>query len=124
MEQRLSEALTRRRFSTFLLGVFATVALVLAAIGIYGVMAYSVTQRTQEIGIRMALGAQPGSIKMLVLRHSLILVILGVVFGLAGAFALTRVMSMSSPLEADPVILVVPATLANNERFQMDLDAI
>ena len=93
MEQRLSDALTRRRFSTSLLGVFATVALVLAAIGIYGVMAYSVTQRTQEIGIRMALGAQPVSIKMLVLRHSLILVILGVVFGLAGAFALTRVMS-------------------------------
>ena len=93
MEQRLSDYLTRRRFSTFLLGVFALVALVLAVIGIYGVMAYSVTQRTQEIGIRMALGAQPGRILMMVVRHSLMLVVFGVVLGLAGAFALTRVMS-------------------------------
>ena len=93
MDQRLSDALTRRRFSTTLLGVFATVALVLAAIGIYGVMAYSVTQRTQEIGIRMALGAQPRKIMMLVMRHSFILVVLGVVFGIGGALALTRVMS-------------------------------
>jgi putative ABC transport system permease protein len=93
MGQRLSDSLTRRRFSTFLLGVFAVVALVLAAIGIYGVMAYSVTQRTQEIGIRMALGAQPGKIMLMVVRHSLLLAICGVVLGLAGAFALTRVMS-------------------------------
>ncbi|HEY6805707.1 MAG TPA: ABC transporter permease [Pyrinomonadaceae bacterium] len=93
MEQRLADSLTRRRFSTFLLGVFAAVALVLAAIGIYGVMAYSVTQRTQEIGIRMALGAQPGKIMLMVVRHSLLLAICGVVLGLAGAFALTRVMS-------------------------------
>jgi len=93
MAQRLSDSLARRQFSTFLLGVFAVVALLLAAIGIYGVMAYSVSQRTQEIGIRMALGAPPGKIAFLVIRQSSVLIILGTVIGLAGAFALTRVMS-------------------------------
>lgn len=93
MEQRLSDSLARRRFATFLLGVFAIVALTLAATGIYGVMAYSVSERTQEIGIRMALGAQPGRIALLIVRQSLVLATLGTVIGLAGAFALTRVMS-------------------------------
>ncbi|HKE57609.1 MAG TPA: ABC transporter permease, partial [Pyrinomonadaceae bacterium] len=93
MEQRLTEALARRRFAMFLLGVFAVVALLLAAIGIYGVMAYSVTQRRQEIGIRLALGAQPGKIQGMIVRQSLTLAALGVAIGLAGAFALTRVMS-------------------------------
>lgn len=92
MEQRLSDTLSRRRFSTFLLGTFSLVALVLAAIGIYGVMAYSVTQRTQEIGIRMALGAEPGKIMVMIVRHSLVLVVVGIVLGLVGAFSLTRVM--------------------------------
>ena len=111
MEQRLSETLSRRRFSTFLLGVFAIVALMLAAIGIYGVMAYSVTQRTQEIGIRMALGAQPGKIMMMVVRHSFILVVLGVVIGLGGAFALTRVMSslLYGVSATDAVTFTAPA---------------
>jgi putative ABC transport system permease protein len=76
-----------------LLSTFATVALVLSAIGIYGVMAYSVTQRTQEIGIRMALGAQPGRIMRMVVRHSIILTVVGVLIGLGSALALTRVMS-------------------------------
>jgi predicted permease len=93
MEQRLSQSLARRRFSTFLLGTFALVALILAAIGIYGVIAYSVTQRTQEIGIRMALGARPVKIMQMVVRQSLILTAVGVVAGLAGAFALTRIMA-------------------------------
>jgi len=93
MEQRLSQSLARRRFSTFLLGTFAFVALILAAIGIYGVMAYSVTQRTQEIGIRTALGARPLNIMLMVLRQSLVLATVGVVAGLAGAFALTRIMA-------------------------------
>ncbi len=122
MEQRQSEALARRRFSTFLLGVFAVVAMVLAAIGIYGVMAYSVTQRTQEIGIRMALGAQPGKIMMMVVRHSLLLVLIGVVLGLAGAFAVTRVMSSllygvsatdALTFAAPPLVLGVIALLAS-----------
>jgi putative ABC transport system permease protein len=93
MEGRLSDSLARQRFSTFLLGVFAAVALVLAAIGIYGVLAYSVNQRTHEIGIRMALGAQPANILRIVIRQSFILVAVGTVIGLAGAFALTRVKS-------------------------------
>ncbi|MCM3902639.1 MAG: ABC transporter permease [Pyrinomonadaceae bacterium] len=93
MEQRLAVSLAPRRFSTFLLSVFAVTALILAAIGIYGVLDYSVSQRTQEIGIRMALGAQPGKIAVLVIRQSIVLVIVGTVIGLAGAFALTRVMS-------------------------------
>jgi len=93
MEQRLAVSLATRRFSTFLLGVFAVTALVLAAIGIYGVLDYSVSQRTREIGIRMALGAQPGKIALLVVRQSFVLVIVGTIIGLTGAFALTRVMS-------------------------------
>lgn len=93
MNQRLSDSLARRRFATFLLGVFAWVALTLAAVGIYGVLAYSVNQRTHEIGIRMALGAQPGKILSMVIRQSLVLVVVGVGLGLAGEFALTRVMS-------------------------------
>jgi len=93
MEGRLSDSLARQRFSTFLLGVFAAVALVLAAIGIYGVLAYSVNQRTHEIGIRMALGAQPMNILRMVIRQSLVLVTVGTIIGLGGAFALTRVMS-------------------------------
>ena len=76
-----------------LLGVFAVIAAILAAIGIYGVMAYSVNQRTHEIGIRMALGAQPANIQTLVLRQSLTLVSAGIGIGLAGAFALTRAMA-------------------------------
>ena len=122
MEQRLSDNLSRRRFSTFLLGVFSLVALVLAAIGIYGVMAYSVTQRTQEIGIRMALGAEPGKIMLMIVRHSLVLVVVGVFLGLAGAFALTRVMSSllfrvsatdTLTFVAPPLILAAVALLAS-----------
>jgi predicted permease len=92
MEQRLSDALGRRRFSMFLLSVFAVIALTLAAIGIYGVMTYWVNQRTHEIGIRVALGAQPRNVLQLVVRQAMVLVTLGIIIGLAGAFALTRVM--------------------------------
>lgn len=92
MEQRLHNALARRRFAMQLLGVFAVVAMILAAIGIYGVMSYWVSQRRHEIGIRMALGAEPLNILQLVIRQALILVSIGISLGLAGAFAFTRVM--------------------------------
>ncbi|MFY9556226.1 MAG: ABC transporter permease [Blastocatellia bacterium] len=93
MDQRLYDSLARRRFSTFLLGVFAVIASILAAIGIYGVMAYSVNERTHEIGIRLALGAQPASVLKLVVGQALILTSLGISIGLAAAAAVTRVLS-------------------------------
>lgn len=93
MAERLHGALARRRFSMLLLGVFAVVALTLAALGIYGVMAYWVSQRTHEIGIRMALGAQPANITQLVIRQALGLVASGLALGLAGALAFSRVLN-------------------------------
>jgi putative ABC transport system permease protein len=93
MNEIVSEAVARQRFSTLLLGVFAGLALVLAAVGIYGVMSYSVAQRTREIGIRMALGAQRSDVLKLTIANSLKLVGTGLIIGLAAAFALTRVMA-------------------------------
>ncbi|HSB09401.1 MAG TPA: ABC transporter permease [Blastocatellia bacterium] len=93
MDRRLYDSLARRRFAMFLLGVFAAFALTLAAIGIYGMMAYSVNQRTHEIGIRLALGAQPKSVRQLVIREALVVGASGVAIGLCGALVLTRVMA-------------------------------
>jgi putative ABC transport system permease protein len=82
-----------RRVPSVLLGVFGAVALILAGIGIYGVIAYSVAQRTREIGIRVALGASEGSLIRLVLDRGVVLTFIGLAIGLAGAFALTRLMA-------------------------------
>jgi predicted permease len=93
MTQVMADTVARSRFNTLLLAVFAGLATLLAAVGIYGVMSYSVQLRTREIGLRMALGAQPGRVLLLVLRQGLLLTLVGIGVGLAGALALTRVMS-------------------------------
>jgi predicted permease len=92
MEERLAGSFARRRFSMFLLGVFATCASLLAAIGIYGVVSFWVTQRTREIGIRAALGARQSDILGLVIKQAVVLVGIGIAIGLMAAFGLTRVM--------------------------------
>ena len=93
MNEWLADSIARARFATFLLGIFAIVALVLASLGIYGVMAYSVTQRTNEIGIRMALGATRGDVVLLVLKRGLLLAVSGVAIGLIGSVGLTRLLA-------------------------------
>jgi ABC-type antimicrobial peptide transport system permease subunit len=93
MEDVVARALARQRFSMLLLAIFAGLALVLAAVGIYGVMSYSVAQQTREIGIRIALGAQRGDVLKMTVMQGLKLVAVGLVIGLAAAFVLTRVMA-------------------------------
>src|ERR1041384_2188130 len=92
MEQLVSASLAEPRFVLLLLGVFAGAALVLSVIGVYGVVSYSVTQRSHEIGVRMALGAQIGDVLKLVLRQGMLLVGSGVAIGLGGAFVMSRLM--------------------------------
>ena len=92
MEQRLSESIAPQRFVALLLSLFATLALIQALIGIYGVMSYAVTQRRRELGIRMALGAQPRNILSLVLRRGMKLTLIGMALGLVGAVASTRLL--------------------------------
>jgi putative ABC transport system permease protein len=93
MNQLLAGSLARRRFNTVLVGIFAAAAMLLAAIGIYGVISYTVTQRTHEIGIRVALGAQPGDVFRLIVGHGMMLAAAGLALGLAGALVVSRVMS-------------------------------
>jgi putative ABC transport system permease protein len=93
MEQFLSLSLAPRRFNLFLLGISAIAALILASMGIYALISYSVAQRTHELGIRMALGAQQVDVLKLVIQNGLKIVITGVAIGLIGACILTRVLS-------------------------------
>jgi len=113
MKAYLAEVLMRERFSAFLMGTLALLGLVLAALGLYGVMAYSVARRTGEIGLRMALGAASRDIFCLVVGHALALIGCGLLIGLLGALAITRGLSATlyqiSP--ADPFTFTVVAML-------------
>jgi ABC-type antimicrobial peptide transport system permease subunit len=93
MEGLISASLSPQRFNVLLLGAFAGLALVLAAVGIYSVLAYSVRRRVREIGIRMALGATPSDVLQMVVADGMKPILLGVVLGLAAAFALSRVVT-------------------------------
>ncbi len=121
MEQVLVDSIAPRRFAVMILGIFAAVALMLAAVGIYGMISFSVTRRTREIGIRMALGAQPQNVRRMVLGKVVVLAEIGIAIGLACSFALTRFISsqlydvsVTDPLTLTGVsaLLTVMAVLA------------
>jgi putative ABC transport system permease protein len=121
MDSLIGTSVARARFNTLLLTIFATVALLLAGVGIYGVMAYSVAQRTHEIGVRIALGARATDVLRLVVRRAMTMTLAGVAIGVAASFALTRLMetllfdvSVTDPLTfaGIPLLLALVALLA------------
>jgi len=113
MERWVSESVAQPRFRTLLLGIFSAVALILSVVGIYGVMAYAVSQRTREIGIRLALGAQTGAVLKLALGQGMKLAGLGVAIGLLASLALTRLMKnlLFGVSATDPLTFAVIALL-------------
>jgi len=113
METVLAASIAERRSNMLLLGVFAMIALILAGVGVYGVISYAVAQRTQEIGIRMALGARPLDIITLVMRNGMSLVFIGIALGIVGAWALTRWMAslLFEVSATDPLTFAVIALL-------------
>jgi len=120
LEDVVAEAVGPQRFAMMLLGSFAALAVVLASVGIYGVMAYSVSQRTHEIGIRMALGAQRGNVLSMVVGEALVLALIGAGLGLAGAWGLTRLLSslLYNVRPTDPLTFaLVPLLLVGVSAF-------
>ena len=114
LETRIAQTVADRRLALVLLGAFAALALLLASLGVYSVMAHLVAFRTSEIGIRMALGASPGTVMRMVLGHSRRLTLVGIGIGIAGGFAVSRLMEqvLFEVDPADPVIYIaVSATL-------------
>lgn len=113
MDQIVMESISEKQFSMVLLGILGTVALVLAAVGIYGVMAHSVSERTHEIGLRVALGAQRSDIYKLVVGNALVLMLIGVVLGLIGAFVLRRAMAavLYGVSATDPLIFIATVVI-------------
>jgi putative ABC transport system permease protein len=109
MDHIVSESVTQPRFNLFLLGLFSVIALLLSAAGIYGVTAYMVTQRTHELGIRLALGAQVGDVLRMILGQGMAVILVGVVIGLGASFALMRVMKslLFGVTERDPLTFVL-----------------
>jgi putative ABC transport system permease protein len=113
MEQVLADSVAPRRFSMLLISILGTVALTLATVGLYGVLSYSVIQRTREMGIRMALGAQRSHVIRLVVRQGMVLTLIGILVGLGASLALTRVMSSLlfgvSPTDVTTFLSITPA---------------
>jgi ABC-type antimicrobial peptide transport system permease subunit len=113
MDEVVAQSTAREDFNMLLLTVFASAALLLAAIGIYGLMAYSVEQRTQEIGIRMALGAEAGDVRKMVISQGLGLALIGVAIGIAAAFGLTRLIAsfLFGVKSSDPAVFIAGPVL-------------
>jgi putative ABC transport system permease protein len=119
MDMVRGNSIAQPRFRTVLIGMFAVLALVLAVIGIYGVVAYTVTQRTHEIGIRMALGAQARNVLALIIRQGMTSVMMGVAIGLIGALLLSRFLSqlLYEVKPNDPITLLAVAVLLLTAAF-------
>jgi putative ABC transport system permease protein len=113
MDHIVSESITQPRFNLFLLGLFSAVAIVLSAAGIYGVTAYTVTQRTHELGIRLALGAQVSDVLRMILGQGMAVIGVGLVVGLAAAFGLMRLLRslLFGVGENDPLTFVAITTV-------------
>ena len=113
MDEMIGSSLGQRKLSMLLLGAFSGIALLLASLGIYGVMSYSVAQRTRELGIRMALGAARQSVLALVVGQGMVLAVFGIAIGLLGAFALTRLLGtqLYSVSATDPSTFALVAAL-------------
>jgi len=117
MDEWVAESVAQKRFSTLLLGLFAAVAMILAAVGLYGVMSYAVTQRTHEIGVRMAMGAQRRDVLKLVVRQGMLIALGGVTLGLGASLAMAKLISGFSNLlfgvraTDTTIFLVIPLLL-------------